>query len=128
MPIHILQVIEGAYRVNVEEQDDPAIWITHSMVGAGGKFSVLLKGNAVNYAVVAQDSSGLEIAGWTQTEPPRLANDLTKLIGKGVDVYLMEEDAGERGIEKSELIPGLKPINRGALPAFVSQFDQIWHW
>jgi hypothetical protein len=128
MTKHVLQIIEGAYRVTLEEQDDPAIWITHAMAGAGGKFSVLLKGNAVNYAVKAQDCSGLKLAGWTQTQPPKLAEEVAKLVTKGIDVYLVEEDASERGIERSEMIAGLKPVGRSGVAGLIAKHDQIWHW
>lgn len=124
----VLQVISAAYRCNVEEQDDPIIWITHAMKGAGADLAVLLRGNAVNYAVKAQDASGLSFGGRAQTQPPRIADDLTKFSGKGVDVFLVEEDAAERGIERGEMIEGLKTVSRAALPKLLSAYDQIWHW
>ena len=128
MTKHILQIVDGAYRVNLEEQDDPAIWITHAMTGAGGKFSVLLQGNAVNYAVKAQDASGLRVGDWKQTQPVRLQDEVSKLLGKGVEVFIVDEDCGERGLERGEMISGLTSVARSGLPALVARFDQVWHW
>ena len=124
----VLQLIATAYRCNVEEQDDPIVWITHAMKGAGADLAVLLRGNAVNYAVKAQEASGLSFGDRVQTQPPRIAEDLTKLGGKGVDVFLVEDDAAERGIDRGELIEGVKTVSRAALPKLMSGYDQIWHW
>lgn len=124
----VLQVIATAYRCNVEEQDDPIVWITHAMKGAGADLAVLLRGNAVNYAVKAQDASGLSFGERAQTQPPRIAEDLAKLSGKGVDVFFVEDDAALRGIEPSELIEGARAVSRAALPKLLAGYDQIWHW
>lgn len=128
MTKHILQIVEGAYRVTVEEQDDPVLWVTQAMHGAGGKFSVLLRGNAVNYAVKAQDASGLKVGAWHQTQPPKPQEDLQRLLDKGVDVYFVEEDVAERGLELGELVDGMKPVSRPGLAALVGRFDMVWHW
>ncbi len=123
-----LQVIESAYRCTIEEQDDPAIWITHAMKGAGGEFGVLLRGNAVNYAVQGQDASGLIFGGREQTHPPQIDNDIRSLMDKGIDVYFIKEDANDRGIGTDALISGVKPVSRGKLPEIFADYDQIWHW
>jgi hypothetical protein len=128
MPRKILQVIESAYRATIEEQDDTVIWITHAMKGAGADLGVLLRGNAVNYTVKGQDASGLSFGGRAQTQPPHPDEDVAKLIGKGVEVFFVEEDAAERGLERNELIAGLKPVSRGGLPKLFDGYDQIWHW
>ena len=128
MPRKVLQVIESAYRATIEEQDDTVVWITHAMAGAGASLAVLLRGNAVNYAVKGQDASGLAFGAKRQTNPPRVDEDLTKLMGKGVEIYLVEDDAAERGLERAELIAGVKPIPRQGLPKLLAGFDQIWHW
>ncbi len=124
----ILQVIESAYRCTIEEQDDPVVWITHAMKGAGGDLAVLLRGNAVNYAVKGQQASGLAFGGRKQTHPPRLDDDVAKLVGKGIDVFVVWEDAAERGLEKSDLVEGVKPTARASLPKLVDGYDQVWHW
>ena len=124
----VLQVIDTAYRCTIEEQDDPVVWITHARKGAGGDFGVLLRGNAVNYAVRSQDASGLALGGRKQTQPPQLPEDLRKLTAKGVQVYLVQEDAAERGIETSELIEGVEGVQRAGVAKLFDQYDQIWHW
>ena len=128
MPRKLLQVIETAYRATIEEQDDTCVWICHAMKGGGADLAVLLRGNAVNYGVQAQDASGLRFGEKRQTQPPRLADDVTALMAKGVDVFFVEDDAAERGIEPSDLIDGLKPVKRSALSRLFGEYDQIWHW
>src|SRR3546814_17580071 len=80
------------------------------MKGAGGDLDVLLRGNAVNYGLHGQDAAGLAFGEWRQTQPPRLADDIAGLIGKGVDVYYVQDDAAARGINESALVEGLKPL------------------
>ena len=128
MPKKVLQVIESAYRATLEEQDDTVVWITHAMKGAGGDFNVLLRGNAVNYAVKGQDASGLAFGDKKQTQPPRIADDLTKLVEKGVEVYVVSDDLADRGLERSQLISGVKPTSRDEVPKLFDSFDQVWHW
>ena len=123
-----LNIVESAYRATLEEQDDTIVWITHAMKGAGADLDLLLRGNAVNYAVKVQDASGLAIGAWKQTQPPRLADDVSSLIGKGVEVYIVEDDVAERGLSGGELIDGVKPVARKDLPGLFGGYDQVWHW
>jgi intracellular sulfur oxidation DsrE/DsrF family protein len=124
----ILQVVESAFRATLEEQDDTVIWITHAMKGAGADLSVLLRGNAVYYGVKGQDASGLSFGAKRQTQPPRLADDVAKLVEKGVEVHVVEDDVAARGIERSELVAGLKPVSKGGLAKLFAQYDLVFHW
>ncbi len=124
----ILNVIETAYRAKLKEQDDPIVWITHALKGQGADINVLLRGNAVNYAVKGQDASGLSFGAKKQTQPPRLDNDVSALIGKGIEVYVVEDDVSERGLERTDLIDGLKTVSRSGLAGLVAAHDHIWHW
>jgi sulfur relay (sulfurtransferase) DsrF/TusC family protein len=123
-----LNIIEAAYRATLEEQDDTIVWISHAMKGAGADVDVLLRGNAVNYAALGQDASGLEFGSMTQTHPPDLDGDLVKLLAKGVKVHIVEEDIAERGLERSDLIEGLTPVSRAGVAKLFADYDQIWHW
>jgi len=123
-----LQIIETAYRATLEEQDDPVVWITHAMRAAGGELAVLLRANAVNYAVRAQDCGGLRIGDWKQSQPPRLAADVQGLLAKGVQVFAIEDDLVERGIGASHLIDGVTRLQRAQIGELLEQFPRVWHW
>lgn len=123
-----LQIIEGAYRANIEEQDDPAVWFTGAIKGAGGDLTVLLAGNAVNYALKGQDAGGLAFGGKKQTQPPRIAEDVSRLVSKGVEVTVVADDAAERGLERGSFVDGVKSISRSEIPKFVGGFERVWRW
>lgn len=123
-----INIIETAYRATLEEQDDTIVWITHAMKGAGAELDLLLRGNAVNYGVKGQDASGLSFGSLSQTQPPKLADDVAKLVGKGVEVYIVEEDLADRGIDASTLVDGLKSVSRKGVAELVAKYDHIWHW
>ena len=124
----VLNIIESAYRATLEEQDDTVVWLTHAMKGAGGDFTVLLRGNAVNYLSTGQDASGLAFGAKRQSQPPRIAEDLVGLIGKGVEVLYVREDAEDRGLDSSDLVDGPRPVARAEIPTLFDSHDNIWHW
>ncbi|HJP19549.1 MAG TPA: DsrH/TusB family sulfur metabolism protein [Nitrospinota bacterium] len=123
-----LNIIESAYRATMEEQNDTVVWISHAMKGAGADLTVLLRGNAVNYAVLGQVSPALAFGDWKQTHAAHLDEDIASLISKGVDVYAVEDDFAARGISLSGLIPGVKTVNREGLLDLVENHDRVWHW
>jgi intracellular sulfur oxidation DsrE/DsrF family protein len=124
----ILGIIESAYRATIEEQDDTVVWFTHAVKAGGADVTVVLRGNAVNYAARGQNAAGLQIGDWKQTQPPDVAGDVTRLIARGVEVYVVDDDAVARGLGRSELIDGVKPVDRAGLAALVARHDTIWHW
>src|SRR6202008_1027103 len=84
-----LNIVESAYRAVVEEQDDTILWVLAAMQGAGADHTIVLRGNAVNYAVAGQGSPGLTVGKWAQTQAPRVDRDLVDLMEKRkVPVYL----------------------------------------
>lgn len=124
----VLQIVEGGYRCTVEEQDDPAVWITHAMKGAGAELGVLLRGSAVNYAVKGHDASGLNLGNKAQTQPSRLDQDVASLIQKGIPVYAIEEDLAALGIIDSQRVADVTVVSRSDVPRLFADYDQIWHW
>jgi sulfur relay (sulfurtransferase) DsrF/TusC family protein len=124
----ILSIIETACRATIEEQDDTVLWFNHILKSAGGDVSILLRANAVNYAVQGQDASGLHFGELSQIHPPKIDKDVVALIQKGTPVYVVTEDAMERGLVESEFVSGVQPVSRRTLPNLLDQFDQVWHW
>ena len=123
-----LQIIKTAYRATIEEQDDTVVWITRAMRGAGAELDVLFTGDAVNYAVRGQDASGLAFGEWRQTQPPRIAGDVAALVEKGVGVFLVAEDARERGLDDLPLVQGVRLLPRAELPALLGRYGRVWQW
>jgi sulfur transfer complex TusBCD TusB component (DsrH family) len=124
----ILNIVETAYRATIEEQDDTVLWLSHMLKNAGADISILLRANAVNYAVKGQDASGLAFGETKMTHPPEIDKDVEKIVQKGVPVYVVEEDAKERGLTDGDLLSGIKKVKRQSLPELIDQHDQVWHW
>lgn len=126
--MRVLQIIESAYRANLEEQDDPIVWLTACLQNAGADQSVLLTGNAVNYILAGQDSRGLSFGRWKQTRPPCLADELSGLIAKRVRVYAVREDLERRGLLELPRIGGVSVIARKDVPQLADEHQRVWHW
>ena len=124
-----LNIIESAYRAVMEEQDDTILWLLAAMQGAGAEHTVVLRGNAVNYAVAGQGAPGLTIGGWKQTQAPRMDNDVIDLIERRkIPVFIIEEDLAARGIERGELVPGVQLLSARMLPKHMAEYELVSHW
>ena len=129
MAKNALNIVESAYRAVMEEQDDTILWLLAAMQGAGGAHTVVLRGNAVNYAIAGQGAPGLTVGDWKQTQAPRMDRDVTDLIeNRNIPVYVVEEDLAERGIASGELVSGIKLLSRRALPRLFAEYEIISHW
>jgi sulfur transfer complex TusBCD TusB component (DsrH family) len=124
-----LNIVESAYRAVMEEQDDTILWLLAAMQGAGAEHTVVLRANAVSYAVKGQGASGLAVGEWQQTNAPKMDRDVLDLIEKRkMPVFVVEEDLAERGIERSELLAEVKLVSRGALPKLCAEYPIVNHW
>ncbi len=122
----VLSIIETAYRATLEEQDDTTVWFLHALKGAGSPQTLLLRGNAVNYAVRSQDASGLAFGARKQTQPPRLAEDLSSISRKGVTVLLQKEDVERLGLSRDQLIPEVELVGRTRIATLMDEHDLVW--
>ena len=124
----ILCVVETPYRGTQEEQDDAVLWFTHALKNAGSDMGILLRGNAVNYAVVAQDPTGIVIGKLPIEHPCNPHKDLQKMQAAGIPVHVVREDVDERGISFQSLVKDFKLVSNSELANLLSQYDQVWHW
>ena len=124
----ILSVIDTAYRGTLEEQDDAALWFNHACRNSGSDISILLTGNAVNYAVKAQNPDILSFGGGGVPHPSKFHEDLKTMVSHGATVYIMTDDLEERGISSDELIAETEGVRRTGLADLLVHFDHIWHW
>jgi len=124
-----LNIVESAYRAVMEEQDDTILWLIAAMQDAGGAHTVVLRGNAVNYAIGGQGAPGLTVGEWKQTQAPKMDRDVADLIeNRKIPVFIVEEDLAERGIDSDELVPGVKLLSCRALPALFAEYEIVSHW
>lgn len=123
-----LQVLGTAYRATLEEQDDPVLWMSQAMQGAGADLSLLLCGSAVSYTVQKQSAVALRIGSWTQRHPPDVAAALSGLMAKGAEVLVVQEDLDERAIARDRLIAGVQPVPRSSLASIYDRFERVWQW
>ncbi len=124
----VLSIVDTAYRATLEEQDDTAVWFTHILGQGGADMTILLTGNAVNYAVRGQQPPPLSFGAATIDSPPRLDQDLHKAVEAGVKLALLRDDANLRGIPANLLMPEAEQISREQLAEFIDGFDLVWHW
>jgi sulfur relay (sulfurtransferase) DsrF/TusC family protein len=122
-----LSIIDGAYRATIEEQDDTAVWFTHAMKNGGADVSILLRGDAVNYAVSNQDAKGLHF-GARAVKGPDLVRDVKAVVEKKIPLYAVADDLAERGIPASRLIPGVEQVQRSAIARLIETHDRVLSW
>lgn len=123
-----LQVIQSAYRCTIEEQDDPVIWFVQVLNSVGGDVDIVLRGNAVNYAVTGQVVEDLSFGDWQQTHPAKVDQDLQQALDKGIKVYAIAEDIKKRGIPDGKLLGGIEKLSAHELPSLFEKYEQVWHW
>jgi sulfur transfer complex TusBCD TusB component (DsrH family) len=119
-----MSIVQSAYRATIEEQDDPAVWFSHAMKNGGADMAVLLRGDAVSYAIRGQDASGLQF-GARRVKGPDIARDIGALIAANVPVYVTSEDLSARGIDDARMLSGVRLVSKSALGKLVDAFDRI---
>ena len=123
-----LNIISSAYRGTLEEQDDTIVWLTHAMRGAGAPIDVLLRGAAVNYAMVGQETGPLTIGARTQRHSPDIRGEVARLIANQAIVYVMKDDIEQRGLDPARALKGTHLISAPALADLLATYQNVWCW
>jgi len=126
--VKTLNIVSTGYRATLEEQDDTVLWLLQALKGAGADVDVVLRNSAVNYAVAGQNAAGLTFGERSQTQPPRIGDDLARIVAKGMRVYVVEDDLAERGIAAEDMLPGMQLMRADQLPRLVADYDNVWNW
>lgn len=126
--MRILSIVSTAYRATIEEQDDAALWLLLAMVKEGGQISLLLRGNAVNYALRRRAANTVPVVdlGIVSDGLPQL--EIQRALSMGVDCFCVAEDVVQRGLDASLLWPGIQILEQAAVPELVERFDAVWSW
>ena len=127
MPKKILSVLSHTEYGNLEDSDIGLFASAFSSV-AGQPLTLLLREDAVNYAVRGQDGTGIKIAGAVVQPGFLIETDLKSVRQANIPVYAVREDLEERGIKKEDLIEGVQLLSGKELGKFVDQFDTVWNW
>jgi hypothetical protein len=124
----MLQILTCAYRATLEEQDDPVLWLAHSLRNNGAQVDLLFRSTAVSYAVRQQAVRGLQVGAWQQSQPPDIAFEVSALISKDSKVFVIREDLEARGVRRDELLDGIGFVARAELPALLRTYKRVWQW
>jgi len=127
MPKKILSVLAHTEYGNLEDSDIGLFASAFASV-AGQPLTLLLREDAVNYAVRGQDGTGIKIAGQVVQPGFLIETDLKSVGQANIPVCAVREDLEERGIKKEELIEGIQLLSQSELGKFIDQFDTVWNW
>ncbi len=121
-----LVILDAAYRAGTDEQDDPVLWLSEWVYGAGQSLDLLLQGNAVSYGLKGAEGTDAEPHRCTDTR--RVIEGVRQLASEGVRIFYVDEDARARGLDRNDLFAGVEPIPSGAVNRLLNGYAGVWHW
>lgn len=123
----ILSILSHTEYGNLEDSDIGLFASAFAPV-ASQQLALVLREDAVNYAVRGQDGTGIKIAGTVIQPGFLIETDLRSLSQSNIPVYAIREDLQERGIDSADVIDGVKLMSKNELGKLVDQFDTVWNW
>jgi len=123
-----LAIVERAYRGALEEQYANILWLAHVLRRLRGEIDVLLRGDAVRYAVQEQPRSCLKIGCLFIDTLPHYETEIRNLLTAGVKVYASAKDCDRLHLGHGRLIPAVIPLDTLGVAQLFEEYAHIWHW
>ncbi|WP_369390553.1 hypothetical protein AB5J72_25155 [Streptomyces sp. CG1] len=121
-----LAIVERAYRGAVEVAYFDALFLgieIHRQLG----LDVVLRGEAVTYAVEAAPAPPLKIGGRLLEALDAPREDLLRLREAGVGIWVEEDGLAALGIGRERLIDGVRCAAPGELAARWPEYDRVFY-
>jgi hypothetical protein len=128
MPGRSLAIVERAWRGSVEEQYAHILWLARILKRMRSDIGVLLRGNAVGYAVRNGPARDLQIVGIQLDPIQRLDTAVADLLADGVPVYVSQCDCDRLGIAFEVIVPGVVWVGSAGIARLCQSYDRIWYW
>ena len=123
-----LAIIERAYRGAVEEQYGHVIWYMQMHRKIRDLVDVLLRGNAIFYALREQKAQSLTIGGMDLSCLPFYELAIRDLINDGAEVYVYANDMKLFGVQSDQLVPGVRELDVNGVVAAMNNHMYICHY
>ena len=123
-----LAIIERAGRGTIEEQYADILWLCRVLMRMRLPTTVLLRGNAVYYALRKSEPVTLDIAGQQIPAVWQQDRSVAELLHEGVPVYASDEDCRRLAIRAQDLVPGVVRTDLAGIAQLCNAHDRIWYW
>jgi len=123
-----LAIVERAYRGTLEEQCAHILMANLAFTRLGAPTDLLLRGNAVLYAVKDQAPAHLDIGPLSVDTLPHYESAVKALIDEGGAVYACAEDCRRLGLEMERLIGSVRRVDLDGVARLIASHDAVWFW
>lgn len=123
-----LAIIERSFYGTIEKQYDENLWLAHVLKKMGDELSLLLRGNAVLYAISGSEPSPLHIGDISLHHLPDYYQSLQNLVAADVDVFIIADDCYRLNIKPADLYSAVKVVSEAYMACLLETFDNIWFW
>jgi sulfur transfer complex TusBCD TusB component (DsrH family) len=122
-----LAIVEKAFRGSLEEQYGHIVWLSEIMRAMGAEHNLLLRGDAVLFAVAGQSRLSLCLGDVMVTHLPHYESSVRALKAAGASIYAYQPDLKRLGI-MDRLIPEVKPVDDKDVAALCEVHQHVWYW
>jgi intracellular sulfur oxidation DsrE/DsrF family protein len=121
MPTRVLSLLRGA-DAGAARAADPALDLNAYAVAEDVELTLVLKDAGVELGLERAAAKPGSVAG-VEVPAAEPATDLLALLGSGVTVLAVTEDLAARGLDPSELLPGIDVVGEVELSGLVAVSD-----